>query len=153
MVRVHAKSGETVFQRMRENNMQTVSGMNKRSLAVACLSAAWLAVAPAAYAQSPAPNAPAQAQPQVQPSNISDQKLDATAAALEKVTDVKKSYEQKITSAAPAEKERIASEAQGELSKAVTDQGLSVEEYNSIIQVAQNDPQIREKILQRVKKK
>jgi hypothetical protein len=127
--------------------------MNKRRLAVACLSVAWFAVAPAANAQSPAPGAPAQAQPQAQPSNISDQKLDATAAALEKVTDLKKNYEQKMTSAAPAEKERIANEAQGELSKAVTDQGLSVEEYNSIIQVAQNDPQIRQKILQRVKKK
>jgi hypothetical protein len=34
--------------------------------------------------------------------------------------------------------------------KAVTDQGLSVEEYNSILEVAQNDPGVREKIRQRM---
>ena len=37
------------------------------------------------------------------------------------------------------------------MSKAVTDQGLSLEEFNSIIRVAQSDPDVREKILQRVK--
>jgi hypothetical protein len=35
--------------------------------------------------------------------------------------------------------------------KAVTDQGLSVEEYTSIMVVAQNDPMVRQKILQRLK--
>lgn len=133
--------------------MQAVLERDMRRLAVACLSVALLAVAPAALAQSPAPNAPAQAQPQAQPANIPDQKLDAAAAALEKVTDIKRSFEQQLTSAQPADQERIASEANTALSKAVTEQGLSVEEYNSIIQVAQNDPQVRQKILQRVKTK
>jgi hypothetical protein len=114
--------------------------------------AAALAVfAAPAVAQTPAqPDAPAQAQPP-EPSSISDQKIDAAAAALEKVTDIKRSYEQQLTSAAPAEQERIVSEANTALSKAVTDQGLSVDEYNSIIKVAQADPQVRQKILQRVK--
>jgi hypothetical protein len=100
-------------------------------------------------AQTQTKEAPAQAQP----SNIPDQKIDAAAAALEKVTDIKRSYEQQLTSAPPAEQERIVGEANTALSKAVTDQGLSVEEYNSIIQVAQNDAQVRQKILQRVKTK
>ena len=34
--------------------------------------------------------------------------------------------------------------------KAITDQGLSVEEYTLILVVAQNDPVVREKILQRI---
>jgi hypothetical protein len=34
---------------------------------------------------------------------------------------------------------------------AVTDQGLSVAECTAIMQVAQNDPAVREKILQRLK--
>jgi hypothetical protein len=34
--------------------------------------------------------------------------------------------------------------------KAVTDKGLSVEEYTSILEVAENDPAVREKILQRL---
>jgi hypothetical protein len=32
----------------------------------------------------------------------------------------------------------------------VTDQGLSVMEYDSILEVAQNDPEVREKIGQRI---
>ena len=36
------------------------------------------------------------------------------------------------------------------MAKAVTDQGLSVEEYAAILQVAQNDPDVREKIRQRI---
>jgi hypothetical protein len=35
--------------------------------------------------------------------------------------------------------------------KAITDQGLSVEEYDSILEVAQNDPEVREKIRQRIR--
>jgi hypothetical protein len=142
-----------MFQRMKESNMQSLSAMNARRLAVAGLSAAALVLAPAAFAQSPAPNAPAQTKPQAQPSNIPDQKLDAAAAALEKVTDLKRNYEKQLTSAPAADQERITKEANTALSKAVTDQGLSVEEYNSIIQVAQNDPQVRQKILSRVKTK
>lgn len=117
-----------------------------RALVVAGTLAAF---AVAAAAQTPAPEAPAQAQS----SDIPDQKLDAAAAALEKVNDIKRSYEQQLTSAPPAEQERIVNEANTALSKAVTDHGLSVEEYNSIIKVAQNDAQVRQKILQRVKVK
>jgi hypothetical protein len=110
--------------------------------------------APAAAQAQAQQDAPAQAQPsQAQPASITDQKIDAAAAALEKVTDIKRSYEQQLTSAPPADQERIVSEANTALSKAVTDQGLSVDEYNSIIKVAQNDPQVRQKILSRVKTK
>jgi hypothetical protein len=35
--------------------------------------------------------------------------------------------------------------------KAVTDQGLSVEEYTSIVAMAQSDPEVREKIVQRIR--
>ena len=37
------------------------------------------------------------------------------------------------------------------MSKAVTEEGLSVEEYDSILEVAQNDPGVREKIRQRIR--
>lgn len=120
-----------------------------RPLAAAVLSAAWIASVPLANAQTPAPNA----QTQAQPSNIPDQKLDAAAAAVEQVSTIKQSYQEKLTSAPPGEKERITGEANDAMARAVTDQGLSVEEYNLIIKVAQNDPQIRQKILQRVKTK
>ena len=116
-------------------------------LAAAAFSAAWIVSVPLANAQTQAPNT----QTQAQPSNIPDQKLDAAAAAVEQVGTLKQNYQEKLTSAPPSEKERITSELNNAMARAVTDQGLSVEEYNSIIQVAHNDPQIRQKILQRVK--
>ncbi len=116
------------------------------SLAVAILSAACLLSVPAANAQNPSPS---QSQQPASP-NISDQKLDAAAAALEHVASIKQSYQQKIAAAPSSEKERIAGEANQAMTKAVTDQGLSVEEYTSIMQVAQNDPSVREKLLKRI---
>ena len=77
--------------------------------------------------------------------NISDQKLDAVATAIERVASLKQDYRQRIAAAAPSDKERIV------LAKAVTDQGLSLKEYDSILEVAQNDPEVREKIRQRIR--
>jgi len=118
------------------------------------LTAAILATAvPAANAQvqnAPAqPSAPSPSQPS---QNIPDQKLDATAAALDQIADVKESYTKKIE-ATPSEsdKQQLVDDANKALVKAVTDQGLSVEEYTSIMVVAQSDPMVRQKILQRMK--
>jgi hypothetical protein len=71
--------------------------------------------------------------------NIPDQKLDAAAAAMERVASLKQDYQQRIAAAAPSDKERIANEAINVLAKAITDQGLSVEEYDSILEVAQKE--------------
>jgi hypothetical protein len=42
------------------------------------------------------------------------------------------------------------SEGNDALQKALSDQGLSVDEYNKIITVARNDPTIRAKLLERL---
>jgi hypothetical protein len=42
------------------------------------------------------------------------------------------------------------SEGNDALEKAVTDQGLTVDEYNRIITVAENDPAVRTKLLERL---
>jgi hypothetical protein len=117
-----------------------------RPLAAAVLTAAWLLPVPAsnAQAQSPAP-APAE-----QAAKVPDQKLDAAVAALKQVVTVKDSYQQRIEAAAPPDRKGIVDEANNALVKAVTDQGLSVEQYNSIMVLAQNDPEVHEKILQRI---
>ena len=120
------------------------------SLAAAVLTAAWQLCVPAANAQAPSPSPPSPGLVEPSP-NIPEQKLDAAAAALAQVATIKQDFQQKIEEAAPSDKERIADEANDALSKAVTDHGLTVEEYNSIIVVAQNDPDVREKILRRLR--
>jgi len=104
-----------------------------------------------AQTQSPAPPEQAQSSPpeQAQPS-ITDQKLDQTAAAIKRVASVKQDYQQRIAAAAPSEKERIVEEGRKELAKAVTDQGLSIGEYDAILGVAQKDPDVLQKLKQRI---
>jgi hypothetical protein len=97
-----------------------------------------------AYGQSQSPGLSDQT------SNVPDQKLDAVAAAVKQIASVREDYEQRISAAQPTDRERIAEEGKAALTKAVTDQGLSLPEYTSILVMAQNDPEIQEKILQRL---
>ena len=119
-----------------------------QSVAAGILSVAALLLSPAANAQMSQTPAPPQAQ---SPSpTISDEKLNAAAAAIRQVTSIRQSYEPKIAGAAPSDKQRMTDEANTAMKKAVTDQGLTVDEYNSIIRTAQNDPGVRQKLAQRI---
>jgi len=103
-------------------------------------------------AQSPQAQSPQAQSPEVQsPSpTISDQKLSAAAAAIGQVATIRHSYESRIAEAPPSDQERLTGEANDALEKAVTDQGLSVDEYNTIIKTAQNNAAIRQKLAQRI---
>jgi len=117
-------------------------------LTIALVIGAWLHPVPAANAQAQ-PQAPGAAS---QAETIPDQKLDAAAAAIERMADVKQEYQQRISrEASPDEREKLADEGNNAMEKAVTDQGLSVAEYSKILEVAQNNPVVREKIVQRIK--
>jgi Domain of unknown function (DUF4168) len=126
-------------------------------LCAMAMAAAGLLLMPAATAQAQAPGAPSTGAPSTTkpstkaPADISEQKLDATAAAVKKVTTIRQTYEEKVAQAPAAEKGRLVDEATTAMTKAVTDQGLSVDEYVSIIEVAQNDPGVRDKLLQKLK--
>ena len=118
-----------------------------RSLAATILTAGCYVSLPAVnvQAQSPSPG------PSTSAPDLSDQKLSAVAAALERVASLQQDYRQRIAEAeAPADKERIVAEANSELTKAVNEQGLSIEEYTSILSVARDDAEIRGKILQHI---
>jgi hypothetical protein len=117
------------------------------------LTAAGLLVMPAAQAQQQSPSGPSVTTPSptTTPTIIPDKKLDAAAAAVKKVTVIKNNYDQQLAQAPVAEKERLQGEAGNAMAKAVTDQGLSVEEYTTILTAAQKDPAVRDKLLQRMK--
>jgi hypothetical protein len=126
------------------------------SLAVAGLTMAWLGIVPmataAAQAQPPAQSDQSQSPaPSDQKADISDQKLDATAAAIKQVAGIKEAFVERLESAPQSDKEQIVKEAEEALVKAVTDQGLSVSEYSSILVVAQNNAEVKRKIIQRLR--
>jgi hypothetical protein len=105
--------------------------------------------APIASAQDQS-REPPQFSPNREQFDVPDQKLDAAAAALKKVANLKQDFEQRLQSAAPSDEERIVNEARDAIVKAVTDQGLSLDEYTTILVIAQNVPQVREKLLERL---
>jgi uncharacterized protein DUF4168 len=117
-----------------------------RSLAAAVMSSSLLVLPSVALAQTQPP-LPGISEPSA---NISDEKLDATAAAVVRVATLKQEFEQRIAAAPTPDQEGIAKEAVAAMAKAVTDQGLSLEEYTAILQVAQQQPEIRDKIRQRI---
>jgi predicted ATPase with chaperone activity len=129
-----------------------------RRFATVALTGGALLLVPVAEAQMNQPQSRPQTQsPQTQSSqtplpssSISDEKLNAAAVAIGQVVTIRQSYESKIAAAAPPEKQRLLKEANDALQKAVTDQGLSVDEYNSIIRTARSDPTVREKLTQRI---
>jgi Domain of unknown function (DUF4168) len=122
-----------------------------RNLGAVVLATAWLLSVPQgtlsqanAQAQSPSPG------PSDRTTAIPDQKLDAAAAVLERIASLKKDYEEQMVAAPASDKKRIAAEAFSAFQKAVTDQGLSLDEYISILEVAQNDPEVGDKTYARI---
>ena len=133
--------------------MQSTTGL--AAFCAMALATVGLLFAPAANAQAQSPGTP-RTPPNTTPApaaptNISDKKLDAVVAASKQVSAVRGTYEQKVAQAPAAEKERLIGEANAAIKKAVTDQGLSLEEYNTIVEVAQKDPAVRDKLLQRMR--
>jgi hypothetical protein len=123
-------------------------------LSILVFATSWLALAPTVNAQNqsepsgPSPTTPVPSNPSA---SIPDNKLDAVAAAMKSVSMVKEDYGRRIAQAPDSDKSRLGDEGEQALTKAVTDQGLSVGEYSEILQVAQNNPAVRQKILQRLK--
>ncbi len=129
----------------------------KKSIAATCataLAAISLLIMPAAHGQqqSQSPSSPSMpGRPTAPTTSIPDSKLDATAKAVKKISSVKDSYDQKLAQAPAAEKNKLADEADAAAKKAITEQGLSVEEYTTILEVAQSDTTVRDKLIQRLK--
>ena len=117
----------------------------KRAFAAVVMMAASIVSVPVAHAQQ-SPDPSEHDQP-----TITDHKLEQTAAAVKRVVSVKQNYQQLIAAAPPSDKQRISEEWVRELTKAITEQGLSVEEYYRILEVAQRDPAVREKLEQRIR--
>ncbi len=122
-----------------------------RTVMAAILAASSLLAVAAANAQAPSAS-PAPAAPSGPAANapLSDQKLDAAAAAIARVAFLRQNYERQLAQADPADREKIADQANGAFTQAVKDQGLSVDEYNSIVDRAQKDATVRQKILDRL---
>lgn len=114
------------------------------SLAIGLASLATLA-----HAQEAAPPVMEQQAPAAaDPATLSEDKLRSFAIAFVEVSKVTQSYQPQFESAAtPEDRERIQQEAGQQMVQAVDSaEGISVDEYNQIIQAAQADPELAQRL-------
>ena len=100
----------------------------------------------AAAAQEAAP-APEMEAPAAAPS-LGDDKLKSFAVAFLEVNKLTQEYQPQIAAAGtPEDQQRLRQEAGEKMVEAVNDaEGISVDEYNMIIQAAQTDPELAQRI-------
>jgi hypothetical protein len=100
-----------------------------------------LALAPsAALAQAPAsPPGPAAA--------IPDQTIGKAGAALHDVAKLQQKYQGQFDSASPEQRKGLSEQANAEAVQAIQSHGISVQEYSNVMRTAQNNPQIKQRLL------
>ena len=96
-------------------------------------------------AQPPASNAPAASS-----AAIADQKIKQAAAAIPQVEDIRQNYQQQLAQASDGDKPGLQNQANDKMKRAITDQGLSVAEYNSILETAEKNPDVRGRLIQQL---
>ena len=110
------------------------------------IAAAMLLGAPAAIAQTS--TSPAQVTPTKPGTSVSDATIQQAGKAMRDVVSIRRRYAQQMQSAGnSADKQQLAMRAQNESAKAVTAQGLSVSQYNNVIEQARSDPSVKERLL------
>src|SRR5690606_18820546 len=79
---------------------------------------------------------------------VDDSKLESFAVAFIEVTKVTQSYKPQIDAAStPEDQQRLQQEAGKRMVEAVNESdGITVDEYNQIIQAAQTDPELAQRI-------
>ena len=107
------------------------------------------------------PAAPVNPEPAPQPNSTGDQskkaqnipedKLNAAGAALAAVSRVRNEYQQRIAKARPNDKKRLIDQGDNAMQKAITDKGLSIDEYKAILDMAQNDADLQATLIERAK--
>ena len=135
---------------------------SKTLFAAACLSAGVAFAAPAFAQDAAQPSAPAAEPPTAQPTapaveptapagtaaDVSDEKLQSFAVAFAEVEKIKQEYSQRLQAAgSETEQQQIQTEAGQKMLQAVeSTEGMSVDEYNQIIESAQADPSLAERL-------
>ncbi len=77
----------------------------------------------------------------------SDETVREAGAALRDVADIKQSYGARIQSASPDQQQHLVQQAEQEEVAAVRRHGLSVDQFNQVVQTARADPAVRSRLL------
>jgi hypothetical protein len=84
----------------------------------------------------------------------SEAKLDAFANAVVSVNEVAQKWQPRVAEAKePAEAQKMQTQARDEIAEAVRNEGLTFEEYNSIYQLAESNPDINQAVRRLIREK
>lgn len=122
---------------------------NTIAIAAAVAMAAPIATSGAALAQTEAPSAPMQQQQQAPAAqDFSDNTLRSFAVAFLEVDQINRTYTPQLEQAeSPEQQQEIQQQASAEMVEAVEgSDGISVQEYTSIMQAAQANPELAQKL-------
>ncbi len=122
---------------------------NTKALMSISLAAILSAIAQFAVAQQPA--APAAQNPVTAQVDYSDQEIDMFAESYQAISKVRDKYMSELEQAQTDEQaNKIQIAANEEMVKQIGRYGLTAEQYNEMAQAMQNNPQLLEKVLQKL---
>jgi hypothetical protein len=79
---------------------------------------------------------------------MSDTMVQKVGSALRHVAMIRQQYSQRAQEAkSPQQQQTLSDQAKNEMMKAIGDQGLSVQQYDQTIQMAQNDETLKQRLL------
>ena len=93
---------------------------------------------------------------QTQQSAVSDKEIQAFADAATDVRQLNQKWIPKVQAAAqqgPDAEQKARQQAMTEMTQAVQKKGLTIDRYNSILEIAQADPEVQRKVQQRMQPK
>lgn len=103
---------------------------------------------PVALAQTADVEPPSRAAPQV-----TDQQLETFAVAALEVQKINQTYQPKISQAeSPEDQKVLYDKATQEMTQAIRDSGMSVEQYNKLTTVVQSDPELSQRLQSHIEK-
>jgi Domain of unknown function (DUF4168) len=88
---------------------------------------------------------------QPSPAAIPDQTIGKAGAALHDVARLQEKYQGQMESASPEQKKGLSEQANAEAVQAIQSHGISVQEYTTVMRTAQNNPQVKQRVLDAAK--
>jgi hypothetical protein len=119
----------------------------RRVLTLAAAAALGLAPALAFAAPNEAPQSQMSPPSGATNGTIPDGTIGKAGAALRDVAKLQEKYQGKMETASPEQKQGLSEQANAEAVQAIQSHGLSVQEYSNVVRTAQNNPQIKQRLL------
>ena len=106
-----------------------------------------LAIVPVAAQQSPSSESNTTSGDTLN-ATVPDETVARTGAALKRVAEIKNVFAPKVEAApTPDERTRLSNQQMEAAKTAIGEQGLTLDQYNNVIKLAQADPALRERLL------